>query len=538
MPIVAACARGHVTKFDNRLAGCTVRCPECDEMLQVPERKIATPESARPRPKGLWGVMQKSTDEPAGKASEPPAAEPPSAASAKPAPKTRPAKKPSEPPPKAKAKAKSLWDVMAKPAEAAAEEAGGPLSIHDVPAKVDKRLQKVDKRLRTVPPPTELPKVPEPIAKPESVEDDDADDDEIEDFDEDEASDEAIQKPASPRVAPVPAAPPGGPPVSGAPLPRSWKAVCSVALGAVAVPFTALAIIPSIWSSLPAGLMGIAALLLGLTAQGEIRRSRGRMSGRGLAAVGAALGIAGALLGPMVLSRLGIWESIARRETQSHLESIGRGLAGYERINSMYPSGGTFVQNSDGKTEARHSWMTALLPFMGYQSVYEKIDLQKPWDSPDNLLPLHNTIPEFLAAGGNPTPINNLGVSHFAGLGGEIALPDGSFGHVGIFGENSEVMREDITGGLSQTLIVGEVASDYPAWGSPRNWRQIGQGLNRSQGGFGNAAGSGAMFLAADGSVRFFSNRTDPEILRQMSQRDREAPAEPAAAETPAMPAE
>ena len=37
---------------------------------------------------------------------------------------------------------------------------------------------------------------------------------------------------------------------------------------------------------------------------------------------------------------------------------------------------------------------------------------------------------------------------------------------------------------------------------------------------FGNADGTGALFLMADGSVRFFSNKTSRKILEKLSTRD------------------
>ena len=101
-------------------------------------------------------------------------------------------------------------------------------------------------------------------------------------------------------------------------------------------------------------------------------------------------------------------------------------------------------------------------------------------------------------------------------------LSDGSVAHAGVFDINSETTREDVIDGLSQTLMAGEISHQYPAWGEPHNWRQIGKGLNRDPEGFGNARHNGAMFLLTDGSVRFISNKVDLRVLEAMSTRDGE----------------
>src|SRR5690606_22486227 len=87
---------------------------------------------------------------------------------------------------------------------------------------------------------------------------------------------------------------------------------------------------------------------------------------------------------------------------------------------------------------------------------------------------------------------------------------------------SSNVRQSDITDGLSQTLVAGEIPDGYRPWGEPGNWRIIGEGLNRETGSFGNAQRTGAMFLKADGSVQFFANSVSPDVLRRLSTRDGE----------------
>jgi hypothetical protein len=295
-------------------------------------------------------------------------------------------------------------------------------------------------------------------------------------------------------------------------------------LGCLAVPLSALAIIPAFWSTLPATGLGFAALILGFTATGEIRRSRGQMTGRAGARAGIVLGIAGILLGPSVLSRLQIWENASRRYTEMHLRQIGLALGQYHDAQAAFPPGGLVVDVPQTGPRPLYGWMTSLLPFLGERELFSKIDPNLSYRDPANAPAFGQTVPAFLAAGSSTQPRDGFGVTHFAGVGGELALPDGGFAHVGIFGENSDVSRDDVSDGLSYTLAAGEIAYDFPAWGDPENWRMVGKGLNREAKGFGNASHTGAAFLMADGSVRFFSNATSPDLLEKLSTRDGEEP--------------
>ena len=92
--------------------------------------------------------------------------------------------------------------------------------------------------------------------------------------------------------------------------------------------------------------------------------------------------------------------------------------------------------------------------------------------------------------------------------------------HLGLFSDGGPVRREQFTDGLSQTIIIGEIRDAFPPWGEPGNVRSIGEGLNRQFRGFGNEAGTGATFLHADGSAKFYSNKTDKRVLQRLETRD------------------
>lgn len=303
---------------------------------------------------------------------------------------------------------------------------------------------------------------------------------------------------------------------------RSRMGLAACLLGFLSVPLSLLAMFPVFWFKIPAMACGFASLVLGFSAAGEIRRSRGRQTGMFLASSGIVTGIFGMLLGPLAFAHLGRWlgSESGRRVTESHLESIGRALNDYHQQKGAFPPGGILKPDADGRPQRMHGWLTLILPYLDHQDVYAAINFDLPYDDPANRAAVSQDIPEFFATGGDRTKVGGeFGATHFAGFGGELLDADEGTLPAGIFGPNSDVTRDRV-GNLSQTFAAGEIASNIPTWSEPENWRVIGRGLNRDIDGFGNAAGTGASFLMADGSVRFFSNATDPSILLRLSRRD------------------
>jgi len=298
--------------------------------------------------------------------------------------------------------------------------------------------------------------------------------------------------------------------------PPIWPLVC----GALAATLSVLAALPGFWMSVPAALSGFLAVLWAVSIWTEKQTSSHR---RSLAALAGALGALGLIAGPLVFTPLGNrWRETASPQiTERHLRKIGAALDRHHQERGAYPPGGTTIRDADGRERGGHGWLTALLPYVDARGVFQQIDLSLPYDDPVNRPPLATPIEAYHAAGGDRTPhASGLAVAHFAGVGGDVVNPRGEVLGAGIFTRNRAVQKDEIRDGLSQTLVAGELPGGYPPWGDPENFRTVGRGLNREARGFGNAAATGATMLFADGSVRFFSNRTDPELLRRLSTRD------------------
>lgn len=306
---------------------------------------------------------------------------------------------------------------------------------------------------------------------------------------------------------------------------QSRAAIWSALLGLLSVPVSVVAIYPNLWSRFPPSVLGFSALLLGFLAQGETPRSRQKHRGAYLTYVGIASGLFGMFAGPLIYAPLDLYGQLCNSYTEQHLRQISLATEAYLQQHQSYPSGGVYrMQENGGDPEPMHGWMTLLLPHLPEgQMLARQIDLSKPYFDPANQSAMSQSLPTFLAAGGPSALVQGkFGPTHFAGVGGVVRLSDGSVAHAGVFDINSETTRDEVIDGLSQTLMAGEISHQYPAWGEPHNWRQIGKGLNRDPEGFGNARHTGAMFLMTDGSVRFILNKVDMKVLEAMSTRDGE----------------
>lgn len=301
----------------------------------------------------------------------------------------------------------------------------------------------------------------------------------------------------------------------------SRSAIAAGVCGIATLCLSLLSLWPGWWFRIPVLIAGLVAAGLGLISADDVARSRGRRRGRAVAWLGIVCGAAGILLAPTLLARWGeAWrEAVRQDEIAAKLKMIGAALDRHHDQLGHYPAATLLSREANGLP--LHGWMTPLLSFVGHEALFQRIDLNQPFDSPANREAMSSVIDEFTASRTLPSRgASGLALTHFAGVGGTEAHGESGFVHLGVFDERGAVKREAVSDGLSQTIIVGEIASELPPWGQPGNIRSIGKGLNRQAHGFGNSAGTGAMFLHADGSARFYSNSTDRRVLQQLESRD------------------
>ena len=85
----------------------------------------------------------------------------------------------------------------------------------------------------------------------------------------------------------------------------------------------------------------------------------------------------------------GAREAILRTDCQDNIRKLTIAIHEYESKHGQIPP--PYSIAADGTP--LHSWRVLLLPFLGEQSLYDEIDLDKPWDDPVNIQ-FHSRMPD------------------------------------------------------------------------------------------------------------------------------------------------
>jgi prepilin-type processing-associated H-X9-DG protein len=253
-------------------------------------------------------------------------------------------------------------------------------------------------------------------------------------------------------------------------------------------------------------LSGIPAILLGQRALDDIKRSGGRLRGRKMATGGIVLGVIGCLFTLVILlmpATRSAREAARRSQCVNNLKQIGLAIRNYHEANGCLPPAA--ITDKDGRPLL--SWRVAILPYYDSSALYAKFHLDEPWDSPHNLA-LLGEMPNVFACPSDGT------------------LKPGMTGYQVVVGANTAfspdfkpLRFEDITDGLSTTLLVGESLHTVP-WTKPED---LPFDMTVPLSGLGSHHGyhkNGFNALFADGSVRFPKSSITPSILGSILSRN------------------
>lgn len=238
------------------------------------------------------------------------------------------------------------------------------------------------------------------------------------------------------------------------PAENSSKAVVSLVLGILALFCNILA--------------GLPALILGILALRDIGRSRGRLSGQGLAIAGIATGCICSLLNcglmvPFVLPAMllpavqKVHEAAERTQSQNNLKQMVLALHNYNDLNRTLPPAA--IGDPNKPVEQRRpllSWRVAILPLIEQQALYTQFKLDEPWDGPNNIRLLPRMPAIYKLPGDNNTPPDH---THYQVLVGNGAAFDKTRGHN---------IPKDFPDGLANTILIVEAANAVP-WTKPQD---------------------------------------------------------------------
>ena len=195
-------------------------------------------------------------------------------------------------------------------------------------------------------------------------------------------------------------------------------------------------------------------------------------------------------------SRLGgVRNASLRSQCMNNLKQIGLALHNYHDKYQAFPP--AYTVDASGKP--LHSWRTLILPFVDQQSLYDKIDLSKPWDDPANA-EAFKTRPQVYSCPSVNGPSDQTTYLAVAG-------PEGCLSPT-----HARPLSE-ITDGPSSTLMVVDVPEGNAVpWMAPQDadvtlLLSFGEQTPRQHTG-------GLHGLIADGAVRFISMNTAPVTLK------------------------
>jgi hypothetical protein len=199
-------------------------------------------------------------------------------------------------------------------------------------------------------------------------------------------------------------------------------------------------------------------------------------------------------------------EAANRMKGSGQLSQIGLAIHNYNDTNGELPKN---TYSPEGKPLL--SWRVHILPFIEEDRLYQRFNLDEPWDSPNNIR-LLGQMPRIFGRPGDAHGQSSLtyyrgfrssGAAFERRLGDHLLVPDGSYKPFSI---------ADFKDGTSNTILVVE-AGDPVEWTKPDD-------LDDSPGKpFPKMGGMGwrnvFQVLLADGSVRSFKLDTRDHVLRE-----------------------
>jgi len=193
--------------------------------------------------------------------------------------------------------------------------------------------------------------------------------------------------------------------------------------------------------------------------------------------------------------------AVMRNQSLNTVRMMALGNRSYHQANQTFLPGCTV----DGMGRPLHGWQTLMLPYIEEQLLFDRIDLQQPWNSPRNVELFQADIGIW----------NDRSIERFDDDG--FALTSYSANQHVMSGDQA-LTEDEISDGTGKTLLLGEINDRYPAWGAPTNWRDPQLGLNRSPSGFGSHwPGGVVVFAFADGHSQLLTDQIDPKVLRALS---------------------
>ena len=193
------------------------------------------------------------------------------------------------------------------------------------------------------------------------------------------------------------------------------------------------------------------------------------------------------------------WKGEFRSGCRNNLKLIGYALHEYSGAYGTLPPRVT----RDAQGNLLHSWRTLLLPYVGEKSLYERIDLSKPWNDPANA----NAMAQHVSVYQCPASGDKSPTCHYLGIEGKDS----------VLADNVGVAFHEILDSRSRTLIAVESRQGISSWGEPVDAKEVEFQIDVNQPGANVSSrhSHGAFCVCSDGSVEYLPNGWKAQALRE-----------------------
>jgi prepilin-type processing-associated H-X9-DG protein len=220
-----------------------------------------------------------------------------------------------------------------------------------------------------------------------------------------------------------------------------------------------------------------------------------------LAVGGVVLLVCGGILVALLLPAVQAAREAARRaQCTNNLKQLGLAMLNYEEAFGCFPP--AYTTDEDGKP--LHSWRVLILPYLEQNALYQGIDFDQPWDSPNNQFLSQMQMPLYRCSSAVQTYPQETSYVMIVGPG---TLSDGP----------TATSIGQIADGMSNTIMIVEVANSGIQWAEPRDLPAENLAAGAAGGGIGSAHPQVVNVLFCDGSVQSLSKDIDPQTLQGMS---------------------
>jgi hypothetical protein len=229
-----------------------------------------------------------------------------------------------------------------------------------------------------------------------------------------------------------------------------------------------------------------------------------------------------------------------------------RGLTVRQVEPGRYPPGAFKRPASPVRTanqpNQRVSWMAGLLPFLGHNSVFRRIDFNASWQDPSNWMAARTLVPEFIDPMypdqakyvNHPSLAFRVAGTHYVGIAG-VGLDAAGYNpddpayvnKRGILGYDRSATLEEVRAGhgLGNTILMMQVPHDGPAGVTPwlagggatlrgvpesKSIEPFVLGKDRNGQPITHGGKRGAFAVMADGSVRFIDAGISDDVFKAM----------------------